>query len=98
MNLEDITVKKFGTEGDFLIKIKSNKSSDENFIKNINATLEKDLHLIVANDITASESGFGSDNNKVFILDRSNVVEELPLMTKLKVGHHILDRVATLIR
>ena len=43
MNLQDITVKRFGTKGDYLIKIKSNKSSDENFIKNINDTLIKDL-------------------------------------------------------
>ena len=43
MNLEDITVKRFGTKGDFLIKIKSNESNDENFIKNINDTLIKDL-------------------------------------------------------
>ena len=43
MNLQDITVKRFGTKGDYLIKIKNNKSSDENFIKNINNTLIKDL-------------------------------------------------------
>lgn len=84
--------------GDKLVKV-GFAAETENIITNAKIKiLEKDLHLIVANDITASESGFGSDNNKVFILDRSNVVEELPLMTKLKVGHHILDRVATLIR
>jgi len=43
MNLQDITVKRFGTKGDYLIKIKNNKSSDENFIKNINDTLIRDL-------------------------------------------------------
>ena len=43
MNLQDITVKRFGTKGDFLIKIKTNESSDKNFIKNINDTLIKDL-------------------------------------------------------
>ncbi len=84
--------------GDKLIKV-GFAAETENIIDNAKVKmLEKDLHLIVANDITGSESGFGSDNNKVFILDRSNVVEELPLMTKLKVGHHILDRVVTLIQ
>lgn len=84
--------------GDKLVKV-GFAAETENIIANAKVKiLEKDLHLIVANDITASDSGFGSDNNKVYILDRSNVVEELPLMTKLKVGHHILDRVATLIR
>ena len=43
MNLEDITVKRFGTEGDFLIKVKNNKTTNENFIQNINETLIKDL-------------------------------------------------------
>ena len=43
MNLQDITVKRFGTQGDFLIKIKSNQSSNENFIQSINETLIKDL-------------------------------------------------------
>ena len=43
MNLEDITVKRFGVEGDFLIRIKNNKDSNENFIQNINEVLIKDL-------------------------------------------------------
>ena len=43
MNLEDITVKRFGTEGDFLIKVKNNKTTNENFVQNINETLIKDL-------------------------------------------------------
>jgi len=43
MNLQDITVKRFGTQGDFLIKIKNNQSTNENFIQSINETLIKDL-------------------------------------------------------
>ena len=43
MNLQDITVKRFGTKGDFLIKIKNNESTNQNFIQNINETLIKDL-------------------------------------------------------
>ena len=43
MNLQDITVKRFGTRGDFLIKIKNNESTNQNFIQNINETLIKDL-------------------------------------------------------
>ena len=35
MNLQDITVKRFGTRGDFLIKIKDNQSTNQNFIQNI---------------------------------------------------------------
>ena len=43
MNLGDVTVKKFGNEGDFLVKIEIGKSHDENFIKNINDKLSSDL-------------------------------------------------------
>ena len=58
---------------------------------------DKKLALIVANDITAADSGFDVDTNKVAILDRDGGVEELPLMTKYQVGHRILDRVVKLL-
>jgi preprotein translocase subunit SecF len=43
MNLGDVTVKKFGKEKDYLIKIEMTKSEDENFIKSINNELSNDL-------------------------------------------------------
>jgi len=43
MNLGDVTVKKFGSENDYLVKIEINKSQDENFIKNINDKLSSDI-------------------------------------------------------
>ena len=58
----------------------------------------KDLDLIVANDITDPESGFGVDTNRVTLIDRELRVEELPLMSKYEVGHRILDRVIPLFR
>jgi phosphopantothenoylcysteine decarboxylase/phosphopantothenate--cysteine ligase len=53
----------------------------------------KGLHLIVANDITDPDSGFGVDTNRVTFLDRNGLVEEMPLLTKYEVAHQILDRV-----
>ncbi len=58
----------------------------------------KSLDLIVANDVTEAGSGFGVDTNRVVLIDRELRAERLPLLTKYEVGHHILDRVATLIR
>ena len=58
----------------------------------------KSLDLIVANNVTADRSGFGSDDNKVLIVDRNGTVEDLPLMSKDTVAHHILDRVGPLLR
>ena len=54
----------------------------------------KGLDLIAANDITAQDSGFGADTNRVILLDRDGGQEELPLMLKYDVAWRILDRVA----
>ena len=43
MNLGDVTVKKFGKKNDYLVKIESTKSDDNNFIKSINDQLSSDL-------------------------------------------------------
>ena len=55
--------------------------------------LSKSLDLVVVNDITADGSGFGTDTNKVHLVDSSANVEDLPLMSKDRVAYHILDRV-----
>ena len=43
MNLGDVTVKKFGKDNDYLVKIEITKSADENFIQLINDKLSADL-------------------------------------------------------
>ena len=43
MDLGDVTVKKFGKENDYLVKIEISKTDDENFIKSINDELSADL-------------------------------------------------------
>ena len=58
---------------------------------------KKNLDLIVANDITATDAGFSVDTNRVTLLDRAGRVEELPLLLKSEVAHAILDRVAQLL-
>ena len=39
----DLNVKKFGKEGDYLIKFEKTKSNDENFIENIKDKLFKNM-------------------------------------------------------
>jgi phosphopantothenoylcysteine decarboxylase/phosphopantothenate--cysteine ligase len=58
----------------------------------------KRLDFIVANDVSAAGSGFGTDTNQVTIYHADGSHEELPLMTKYAVGHAILDRVAARLR
>ncbi len=59
---------------------------------------EKQPDLLVANDVTLEGSGFGTDTNKVTILDRSGAVHNLPLLPKLEVAHEIWDRVLVLLK
>jgi phosphopantothenoylcysteine decarboxylase/phosphopantothenate--cysteine ligase len=58
---------------------------------------KKKLDLIAVNDITAEDSGFGTDTNRVTLIDREGKVEQLPLMDKYEVAHCILDKVVALL-
>ena len=49
----------------------------------------------VANDVSEAGSGFGTDTNRVAIVDATGAAEQLPLMDKLAVAHTILDRALT---
>ncbi|MCM3878149.1 MAG: bifunctional phosphopantothenoylcysteine decarboxylase/phosphopantothenate--cysteine ligase CoaBC [Thermoanaerobaculia bacterium] len=57
---------------------------------------EKRLSLIVANDVTQGGAGFGSDANRVTLIDATGA-EELPLLSKAEVAGRILDRVQALL-
>lgn len=57
----------------------------------------KNLDLIIANDITRKGTGFESDANEGYILDAKGGVEKLPYMSKLKMAEIILDKVALLL-
>lgn len=54
----------------------------------------KGIDLLVANDVSEAGSGFGTDTNRVAILDAAGAREDLPLLTKREVADRILDRVA----
>lgn len=58
---------------------------------------EKNLDLIVANDVTQPGAGFGSDTNQVKILYPSGQVKDLPLATKEEISQVILDHVVGLL-
>ncbi len=52
----------------------------------------KGVDLLVANDVTAAGSGFGSDTNRVVLLNHDGDAEALPLLPKRDVADRILDR------
>jgi phosphopantothenoylcysteine decarboxylase/phosphopantothenate--cysteine ligase len=73
-------------------------AESHNLVQNARAKLRtKNLDLIVANDITAPDSGFAVQTNRVVLLDREGNVEELPLMSKAAVAEAILERVVGLL-
>jgi len=74
-------------------------AESSNLVENAKLKLkQKGLDFIVANDITAPDSGFDADNNRVTIIDREGKVDSLPLMPKRKVAERVLDRVANLLK
>ena len=58
----------------------------------------KGLDLIVANDITEKDCGFGTETNRVTIIDSKGKVDELPLLHKGQVAERILDKLLTLLK
>lgn len=54
---------------------------------------QKNLDLIVINDVTAAGAGFGVQTNRVTFIDRHDQVIELPLMSKREVADRLLDHV-----
>jgi len=73
-------------------------AESENMVANAEEKLhKKQLDLIAANDITAADSGIGTDANQVVIIDRQDKIEELPLLPKREVADRILDRVVELL-
>jgi len=56
-----------------------------------------ELDLIVANDVSAADAGFGADTNRVTILHKDGTRLDLPLLSKYDVARHILDRVKAIL-
>lgn len=54
----------------------------------------KNLDLIIGNDITVPDIGFGSDDNAVIILSADDTRENLPRMPKRAIAEHLCDILA----
>ena len=60
--------------------------------------VEKNLDLIVYNDITIEGAGFEVDTNIVTVLHRDGREEMLPKQLKTEVADHVLNEAAALLR
>ena len=69
----------------------------ENVLENAVRKLQsKNLDMIVANDVTQEGAGFSHDTNIVTLIDRTERMETLPLMSKDEVAHAVYDRLLAL--
>jgi phosphopantothenoylcysteine decarboxylase/phosphopantothenate--cysteine ligase len=58
--------------------------------------VDKNLDLIVANDVNRPDSGFQVDTNEVTLIAREGAPLPLPLRSKEEVAEAVLDRVVGL--
>ncbi len=71
----------------------------ENLLANAQKKLmEKNLDMIVVNDVTKPGAGFGVDTNQVKLLFSSGEIKDLPLMTKEELADRILDEIVSLLK
>jgi len=54
---------------------------------------EKRLDLIIANDISVKEAGFGSDKNRARMINSKGTTRKLSLMPKIDMAEKILDEI-----
>ena len=84
--------------GEGLVKV-GFAAETESILQNAETKMKsKNLDIIVANDVSSEQSGFGSDNNDVTIIDRLGRVEETGLLSKYDVAWQILDRTLEFMR
>jgi phosphopantothenoylcysteine decarboxylase/phosphopantothenate--cysteine ligase len=57
----------------------------------------KQLDLIAANDISATDAGFAVETNRVTLLFADGRTESLPLMNKTEVADILMERIANLL-
>lgn len=73
-------------------------AESQNLLENARAKLiAKNLDLIVANDISAPDSGFGVDTNRVTFLFANGSRENLPLMSKMEVSQQVMLQLVELL-
>jgi phosphopantothenoylcysteine decarboxylase / phosphopantothenate---cysteine ligase len=86
-------VKKVCKHDVFLIGFKAEYNVEPKVLieKAYSKLLESGADLIIANDVGKRNTGFGSDNNEVYIIDRQNNATHLPIQTKDKISAQIFD-------
>jgi phosphopantothenoylcysteine decarboxylase/phosphopantothenate--cysteine ligase len=102
-NGDSFTVK-LVQDNDILMELGKRKTEDQvligfaaesnDLIQNAKIKLaKKNLDYIIANDILSSDTGFGSDNNKVSIISKNGDIVSLEKMSKREVAEEIFNTI-----
>lgn len=59
--------------------------------------INKNLDMIVANDVTVPGAGFNIDTNIVKVIHKNGNIEELPQLTKRQVAEIIIDKICVML-
>lgn len=74
-------------------------AESQDLIKNAQSKLiRKKLDLIVANDISAEDAGFGVETNRVTLIKANGEIEKLPLLTKAEVAGVVMHQIVELLQ
>ena len=94
--LKMVSLQRSETKRPFVVVGFAAESRD--LLENASAKLQsKGLDFIAANDISAGDSGFAVETNRVTLLFADGRSESLPLMSKSEVAETIIERVAALL-
>lgn len=66
---------------------------EENALKKLK---EKNLDMVVANDVSQEGAGFGTDTNVVKIINKYGIIKDYPIMTKEQIADIIFDEILNL--
>lgn len=70
----------------------------DNEIENARGKLKrKNLDLIVLNSLNDKGAGFGTDTNKITIIDKNNNIDKFELKSKSEVAEDIVNKILTLV-
>ncbi len=71
--------------------------SDAQLSEGLRKLKDKNLDMVVINDITRNDAGFAADTNEVIILDRDGTQVRLPLLSKEETADHIWNHIIRLL-
>ncbi|MEO0561260.1 MAG: phosphopantothenoylcysteine decarboxylase, partial [Chloroflexota bacterium] len=73
-------------------------AESENLLENARDKLDrKGVDMLVANDISATDAGFGTDTNRVTVLAPDGTADQLALQSKADVADEIVKRIAAVL-